>query len=401
MTDQSGSTDQPETTELDSRGLHALVRAMPKAELHLHLDGSLRVETALDIARTRHVEAPRTYAGMRGVLVGPERSEDQAQLLLAFDLPIALMQDTEAIERTAIELVEDKALDRVRYVELRWAPLLHTARGLGGRQVVEAVSRGAIEAGRRHGIEVRLIATLMRSHEPAANLAFVQDLDANGIPDGLVAVDLAGQEARFPDPGRHRPAVELAREIGLHVTLHAGEWGGAAQVRRALALDPERIAHGPLAIDDPVLVRDLVARGVWLDLCPTSNVQAGIVPSLEAHPLRRLMLAGVRVTLSTDDLTVSDVTLSEEYGRAVERIGVTVPELWALDLAALDAAFCDEPTRARLRTAFRAWGAGIPELEQVWTAPELEPGSASGGGVSGRPGPPAPARAPRRRPRSG
>jgi adenosine deaminase len=338
---------------------------MPKAELHLHLDGSLRVETALDIARTRGINAPRTYEAMRAILVGPEQAEDQAQLLLAFDLPIELMQDTEAIERTAADLVEDKAFDHVGYAEIRWAPLLHTVRGLDGRQVVEAVARGAAEAARRCGVEVRLIATLMRSHEPDANLAFVRDLEANGIPDGLVAVDLAGQEARYPDPEPHRPALDLARAIGLHVTLHAGEWGGAAQVRRALALDPERIAHGPLAIDDPDLVRELIARGVWLDLCPTSNVQASIVPSIEAHPLGRLLHAGVRVTLSTDDVTVSDVTLSEEYFRAVERIGITLPELWALDMAALDAAFCDEPTRARLRAAFRAWGDGIPELEQA------------------------------------
>jgi adenosine deaminase len=302
---------------------------------------------------------------MRAVLVGPEQSEDQAALLLAFDLPIALMQDTEALERTASDLVEDKAFDHVRYMEIRWAPLLHTARGLDGRKVVEAVARGAAAAGRRHDVEVRLIATLMRSHEPEANLAFMRDLEARGIPDGLVAVDLAGQEAAHPDPLRHRDALDVARAIGLHVTLHAGEWGGAAQVRRALAVDPERIAHGPLAIDDADLVRELVARGTWLDLCPTSNRQAGIVPSIEAHPLRRLLQAGVRVTLNTDDLTVSDVTLSEEYVRAVERIGLTLPELWAMDLAALDAAFCDEPTRARLRTAFRAWGANIPELAQA------------------------------------
>ncbi|MHB8891910.1 MAG: adenosine deaminase [Candidatus Limnocylindrales bacterium] len=352
-------------TELDPRALRALVGAMPKAELHLHLDGSLRVETALDIARTRGIDAPDTYQAMRAVLVGPEQSEDQAQLLLAFDLPIELMQDTEAIEHTAADLVEDKAFDHVRYAEIRWAPLLHTARGLTGRQVVEAVARGAAEAARRYGVEVRLIATLMRSHQPEANLELVRELEARGIPDGLVAVDLAGQEERYPDPALHRAAMDLARAIGLHVTVHAGEWGGAAQVRRALTVDPERIAHGPLAIDDPDLVLELVARGTWLDLCPTSNRQASIVPSLEAHPLRRLLHAGVRVTLSTDDLTVSDVTLSEEYARAVEQIGVTLPELWALDLAALDAAFCDEPTRTRLRTTFRAWGARIPELAQA------------------------------------
>ena len=350
-------------TDLDPRTLRALVGAMPKAELHLHLDGSLRVDTALDIARTRGVDAPRTFAGMRGVLVGPEQSEDQAALLLAFDLPSALMQDAEAIERISGDLVTDKAADRVRYAEVRWAPLLHTERGLTGRQVVEATWRGAREAAAGRDIEVRLIATLMRSHAPERNLAFVRDLADHGIPDGLVAVDLAGQEAAFPDYERHRAAIELAREVGLHVTVHAGEWGGAAQVRRALVLRPERIAHGPLAIEDPELVAELIARGTWLDLCPTSNVQASIVPTVEAHPLRRLLHAGVRVTLNTDDLTVSDITLSEEYARAVERIGVTLPELWAMDLAALEAAFCDDATRARLDASFRAWGDAVPEVQ--------------------------------------
>ena len=349
-------------TRLDPRTLRALTLAMPKAELHLHLDGSLRIDTALDLARTRRVEAPATFEGMRSVLVGPEQVADQAQLLLAFDLPIALMQDAEALERTAADLVEDKARDNVRYAEIRWAPLLHTERGLTGRDVVEAVWRGARSMASRQGIEVRLIATLMRSHPPEANLTFVEDLATRGFPDALVGVDLAGQEARFPDVELHRAAIERARAMGLHVTLHAGEWGGAAQVKRSLALDPERIAHGPRSIDDPELVLELVRRGTWLDLCPTSNLQASVVPTLADHPLLRLARAGVRVTLNTDDLTVSDITLSEEYARAVEKMGVSLPELWALDLAAVEAAFCDEATRSALRDRFLAWGAGIPEL---------------------------------------
>ena len=348
--------------DLDPRTLRALVHAMPKAELHLHLDGSLRIDTALDIALTRGVDAPRTFASMRDALVAPDQVADQAELLRAFDLPIVLLQDADALERVAGDLVEAKACDRVRYAEIRWAPLLHTDRGLTGRQAVEAVARGAFATARRCGIEVRLIATLLRSHDPTVNLAFIRSLEANGVPDGLVGVDLAGPEARFPDPAIHRDAIELARAIGLHVTLHAGEWGGAAQVRRALALDPERIAHGPLAIDDPDLIRDLIARGTWLDLCPTSNTQARIVPTLADHPLARLLRAGVRVTLSTDDLTVSDISLSDEYERAVTQVGLTPAELWAVDLAALDAAFCDEATRDRLRGELLAWGAGIAEL---------------------------------------
>jgi adenosine deaminase len=342
--------------------LRALVRAMPKTEVHLHLDGSLRVDTALEIARTRGIDAPGTWAAMRAALVVPEQVADQEELLRAFDLPIALMQDADALERTAADLVEDKAFDHVRYLEMRWAPLLHVAGGLDGRAVVDAVARGAFAAAARYGVEVRLIATLLRAHPPADNLAFMRSLDAVGVPDGLVAVDLAGPEARFPDPEAHRAAIEVGRAIGLHVTLHAGEWGGAAQVRRALALDPERIAHGPLALDDPALMAELRARGTWLDLCPTSNVQAAVVPSLADHPLARLARAGERVTLSTDDMTVSDITLSDEYERAVSRIGLSLPELWAIDRAGIDAAFCDDATKARLRAEFNAWAAPIPEL---------------------------------------
>ena len=305
---------------------------MPKTELHLHLDGSLRVDTALELARTRGIDAPRTFAEMYAALTAPPAGASQAELLRAFDLPIALLQDAEALERTASELVEAKAADGVRYVEIRWGPLLHTLRGLPLHDGIAAVCRGAGEAGRRSGIEVRLIATALRSHDPGENLRLAQAAEAF-LPDGLTGFDLAGPEEAFPDALLHRDAFRAAAASGLRLTLHAGEWGGADQVRRALALEPERIAHGPGAVDDDGLCAELVSRGVSLDLCPTSNVQAGIVASRAAHPLAVLHRRGVPVTLSTDDLTI-----------------------------------------ARLRAGFDAWAAGIPE---VWA------GAADGLGTGG------------------
>jgi adenosine deaminase len=338
-----------------------LLEAMPKAELHLHLDGSLRIGTALELARTRGVDAPTTWRGMFDALVAPMPCRDQDELLRAFDLPIALMQDAEALERITAELVETKAAEGVRYVEIRWGPLLHVARGLPPADGIEAVVRGAETASARTGTVVRLIATALRSHDPDDNVVLAQA--ASRFQDrGLTGWDLAGPEARFPDPLVHRQAFEEARADGLRITVHAGEWNGAAQVRRALEVAPERIAHGEAAADDPALVAELAARGVCLDLCPTSNVQAGDVPTLAAHRIAHLHRAGVPVTLSTDDTTVSDVTLTEEYGRAVRDIGLTLPELWAIDRFALDVAFADEPTLAPLRTEFDAWAAGIPEL---------------------------------------
>ena len=346
---------------LDGGALRRLIEAMPKAELHLHLDGSLRVATALELARTRGIDAPRDLAGMSAALIAPMPCLDQAELLRAFDLPIALLQDAEALERITAELVETKAADGVRYVEIRWGPLLHVARGLSLADGIAAVCAGARDAATRTGTAVRLICTAIRSHDPRDNVRLAETA-ARFRGQGLTGWDLAGPEAAFPDPLLHARAFEAARSAGLRITLHAGEWGGAPQVRRALALAPERIAHGPGALDDPALCRELIARNVTLDLCPTSNVQAGIVPSVAAHPLARLHRAGVSVTLSTDDTTVSDITLSEEYRRAVEEIGLTRPELWAIDRRALEVAFADDADLAPLRTAFEAWGAEVPEL---------------------------------------
>ncbi|MEO8230598.1 MAG: adenosine deaminase [Chloroflexota bacterium] len=351
---------KPAEADLAPDALRPLTEAMPKAELHLHLDGSLRVDTALDLARTRGIEAPTTFAGMFAALVAPERTASQAELLERFELPIALLQDEEALERATAELVETKAADRVRYIEIRWGPALHTRRGLPIADGIAAVCRAAAEAATRTGIVVRLICTALRSDDPELNLELAETAAGfHGV--GLVGWDLAGDEQRFPDPLNFERAFAAARAGGLRITLHAGEWGGAAQVLRALAVEPERIAHGPLAIDDPSLVAELIARGVTLDLCPTSNVQAGIVPTLADHPLARLHRAGVAVTLSTDDAVVSDVSLSEEYARAVERIGLTLPELWAIDRRALEVAFAEPGILARLRTEFDAWAAVIPE----------------------------------------
>ena len=346
-----------------------LIEAMPKAELHLHLDGSVRVATALELARSRGVDAPTTWAGMFDALVAPMPCTDQAELLRAFDLPIALMQDAEALERITAELVESKAAEGVRYVEIRWGPLLHVARGLSLADGIEAVVRGAEAAAERTGTVVRLIATALRSHDPADNERLAEAACRFG-DRGLTGWDLAGPEAAFPDPLTHGRAFEIAREGGLRITVHAGEWGGAAQVRRALEVGPERIAHGEAASEDPSLVAELRSRGVCLDLCPTSNVQAGIVPSLAEHALVRLHRAGAPVTLSTDDTTVSDVSLTEEYGRSIAEIGLTLPELWAIDRFALDVAFADEATLAPLRREFDGWAAPIPELAAEGVSPD-------------------------------
>jgi adenosine deaminase len=348
----------------DPQALDAWLRQLPKAELHLHLDGSLRPATALDLARSRpHGQArlPDTVAGMRARLVAPERCADQAELLRAFDLPIALLQDAEALARVAAELVEDVAGDGTAYAEIRWAPSLHTARGLGLRDGIAAVVEAAAAAARSHGVAIRLIAVALRTHDPAT-AEVVARTSLEFIDAGLTGFDIAGVEQAAPDPLVFGEAVEVARRGGLGITCHAGEWGGAAQVWRALELDPWRIAHGAPAADDRALQLELTERGVPLDLCPTSNLQAGIGSADTDAPLPRLVRAGVPVTINTDDRTVSDLTLVRELRRAVDELGLRPADVARATRQAYDAAFLhhDEGLRAELAQAFETWLAEHP-----------------------------------------
>lgn len=337
------------------------IRRLPKAELHLHLDGSLRPATALELARERGLDGGIGPAGMRARLMAPMPCASQDQLLDAFDLPTAILQDAESLERTAYELVEDIAGDGTRYAEVRWGPTLHTQRGLSLRDGIAAVVRGARRASGATGVTVRLIAVAIRTHEPARNTEMAR-VAAGFLGEGLTGFDCAGREHLHPDPLEFAEAFSIARDAGLGITCHAGEWGGPAQVRRALDVRPSRIAHGAPAGDDPALQEELIGRGVTLDLCPTSNWQAGIVRAYADHPVVRLHRRGVPVTLNTDDRTVSDLTLPREIARAVSVLGLTLAELADLTRHAYAVAFLhhDEGLRSRLMADLEAFLAADP-----------------------------------------
>jgi adenosine deaminase len=345
-----------------------LFARMPKAELHLHLDGSLRPETALELARERGIDEGMDMAAMSDRLIAPERCRDQADLLRRFDLPIAMMQDAEALERITNELVQDVAADGTRYVEIRWAPALHLEGGLSLRASIEAVVDGmwsgvATTEGR---VVVRLIAVALRSHAPDTSF-MVARIAAEFRDAGLTGFDFAADEEAFPDPTPHLPAFEVARAAGLGITIHAGEWDGPDQVRRSLVVNPSRIAHGATAAADPSLLAELQSRPVTLDLCPTSNVQSTSVASLAEHPLAAMARAGVPVTLSTDDRTVSNISLVDEYARVHRALGLSPAELWQINLHALRVAFLqhDEALRARLIEDFEAFAATEPLLREL------------------------------------
>lgn len=329
--------------------LAAELAPLPKAELHLHLDGSMRPATAVALAPDAGV--PLDLPEARRRMIAPAHCGSQAELLTYFDLPIQLLQTAAALRRTARELVEDLAADHVTYAEIRWAPRLHLEGGLGVAAVIEAVVEGVGEAAEALGGAapvVGLIVTAMRSHPPAANVLLAREAAAFGSP--VVGFDLAGLEAAWPAPP-HAAAFVAAAEGGLALTAHAGEVPGTERVHEALALGAVRIAHGANGIEDPELVSELRDRSITLDLCPTSNVQSAIVPDLGSHPMARLHRAGVSVTCSTDDRVVSDTSLTAELARSADALSLTRVELAAIALNAFRRGFMPDARRASVTAA--------------------------------------------------
>ena len=340
------------------------MRLLPKAELHLHLDGSMRPQTAVELAATEGQALDLADATAR--LVGPVRCANQAELLTFFDLPISLLQTPASLTRVTSELVESLAGDGVTYAEIRWAPRLHVERGMSVQGVIEAVARGSAEAASRLGPRtpfVGLIVTAMRSHPPAANVELASVAAAFGPP--VIGFDLAGLEAEYPAPP-HAAAFQAARSGGLELTAHAGEVPGPERIREALLFGVKRVAHGVTAAEDPELMAELRDSDVTLDQCPTSNVQAGIVGELGAHPIAALHRAGVSVTISTDDRTVSGTSLTEELARTASALQLSAEELAAIAINAFRRAFGPRPVVDLMqRAAEAAWSAWVAEAPVI------------------------------------
>lgn len=339
---------------------------MPKIELHLHLDGSVRPATVWELLlerRRRGDPLVAPYAGLdslaavTGAMQVGDDCQSLAEYLSRFDLPLAVMQDAAALERIAYELVADVAAENVVHVEVRFAPVLHTRQGLSMREAAAAVLRGLARGREDFGTSTRLIACCMRHLPPEDNVAMVRAMEPF-LGQGLVAIDLAGDEAAFPGI-RHQDPLRLAREMGFHVIVHAGEASGAEEVRTAVeVLGAERIGHGVRLEEDPALLREVAARGIALEMCPTSNVQTKAVAGCGAHPLRRYLEAGLAVTVNTDNRTVSSTTLTAEYERAVQHLGLTPAQVRQTVLHAARAAFVSPAERQGLLDQLGGNGAG-------------------------------------------
>lgn len=323
-----------------------LLRRLPKAELHVHLDGSLRPETMIELARAQKVKLPAEDAAAlrRYMLVDNVRNLEE--YLERYLVTLAVMQTPRALERVAYEFVQDVARENVRYVEVRFCPALHTP-ALTLAQAVEAPLEGVQRGAKETGVRVGLIICGLRTLSPSVSQDLAR-LAADYRAAGVVAFDLAGAERGHPAKD-HAKAFAYATAHGLPCTCHAGEADGADSIRQALHVcGAQRIGHGTRLFEDAEVEAEVRERRIPLEMCLTSNLHSHAVPDLAQHPARRYFDAGCVVTLNTDGRLMDGVTLSDEYWVAHTRLGFTRPEIERLILNAFESAFLPPADKAAL-----------------------------------------------------
>ena len=301
---------------MDVKRIREQIREMEKAELHLHLDGSLRLGTMIDIARREGVDLPSNDRGKLGDSIRFRRGMTLSECINRFEVTLSVMQWDYALERIARELCEDLSRERVTYAEIRYCPTLHVRAGLSADEVVEAVARG-LEAGRDAGLKAYQIFCCLREEGPERSMEMVK-LALKHRSLGVVGVDLAGDEHGHP-PERHRQAFDLARRRGMKRTAHAGEaLERPENVEIAFReLHADRLGHAVALRGNRGLMEEIRDAGITLELCPTSNLQTGIVQSYADHPLREFLDFGLKVSVSSDNRMFSDTTVTGELTQIV------------------------------------------------------------------------------------
>jgi adenosine deaminase len=310
-----------------------------KAELHVHLEGTAPPALVRTIAARNGLAVPE------GLFASAERFAwtDFLDFLRAYDLAASVIRTADDFRDITFAYLRACAADGAVYVELIASPDHADAAGLADDEHFGGIAAGIDDARAAFGIEARIVVTALRHLGPERAVAMAERAAARPHPY-VVGFNLSGDEAGFP-PALFAQAYAVAAGAGLGCSVHAGEWAGAGSVREALELPVTRISHGVRAIEDPGVVAELAARGIVLEVCPTSNVALGVFPSYEEHPLPALVEAGVPVTLGTDDPPWFGATLGGEYAIARERMGLGDDDLRAITRTALGAAFGDAPRR--------------------------------------------------------
>jgi adenosine deaminase len=317
----------------------AFFERLPKTDLHVHLDGSLRLQTILELADQDGIRLPgKTPEELAKAMHLGENTGSLVEYLKAFDVTLQVLQTYDSLVRAARELAEDAAKENVRYMEVRYSPMLHTRRGLRLTAVVEAVLEGLWQAKEKVGIESNVIVCGIRNISPESSLEMAQ-LAVAYKNRGVVAFDLAGAEYDHPAK-HHRSAFQLVRDNNINVTIHAGEAYGPESIAQALHVcGAHRIGHGCRLREDGDLLHYVNDHRIALECCPSSNVQTGAVRDLASHPIKLYHDLGIRVTVNTDNRLITDTTVSKELWLCHTQLGMTVAEIKHMILNGFKAAF--------------------------------------------------------------
>jgi adenosine deaminase len=314
-------------------------QALPKADLHVHLDGSLRLETILELADAEGVKLPaKDVDGLRESIGCGKHFGSLVDYLKGFAITLQVMQTEAGLERIAFELAEDAHLENVRYMEVRYSPMLHTERGLKLTAVVEAVLEGLDRAAKTYGIRSNVIVCGIRNISPERSYKMAE-LAVAYKGRGVVGFDLAGAEADNPAKD-HRDAFQLVRDNNINCTIHAGEAYGPASIAQAIHVcGAHRIGHGCRLIENGDLVHYVNDHRIPLECCPSSNVQTGAVRNMANHPLKLYFDLGVRVTINTDNRLITDTSVSKELWLAHSQMGVPFRDVKSMVLGGFKSSF--------------------------------------------------------------
>ena len=317
------------------------VDSIPKAEIHLHLEGAAPPDLVAKLAAQKGVD-------LKGLVRdGRYQWRGFSEFLAAYDAAAAVFTTPEDYEALTRSILEGLAAQNVIYAEFFVSPDHAAATGVAWEDYLAAVVRAIEAAEQSHGITARIIPLCVRGYGPE-NAKKVAELVARTLHPYVTGFGMAGDE-RMHHPRDFAPAFDIARAAGLKLTAHAGEFGGPESVAAAVEhLKLARVGHGVRASEDPALVKKLAEEGIVLEVCPISNVVLEVYPNLAAHPFKKLRDAGVKVAISTDDPPFFGTTITRDYQEAAETFGLSAEDLRGITRTALEAAFCDEPTRARL-----------------------------------------------------
>lgn len=322
---------------------------LPKIELHCHLDGSVRPSTVIELAKKKNIELPSlNEIEIQKLMVAPKNCSSLDEYLKRFDLPGLVMQDEEGLERIAFELMEDAFSENIVYIEIRFAPLLHVSKGLTVKQVISSVLKGIKRAENQFDIKGNLILSCMRTMSVESSYEVIES-GKEFLGNGVVAVDLCSSEYddfcfKFEKP------IALARSYGYRVTIHAGETGIGKNVLDAInILKAERIGHGIFIKDHEEAYNLVKEKNITLEMCPTSNLQTKAIDNLFNYPLEKFYKDGIKVTLNTDNRTVSNVDLTNEYSVIINEFNMDEEDYKNIYLNSAKACFANDEIKNKLK----------------------------------------------------